>query len=54
MVKLQAAKPSRSDVTCVSSSITTTATQMEGGLPVIKLLQQGIDLHRTTTPVIGH
>ena len=54
MVKLQAAKPSRSNVACVSSSITTTATQMEGGLPVIKLLQQGIDLHLTTTTVIGN
>ena len=44
VVKLQAAKPSRSNA----------ATQMEGGLPVIKLLQQGIDLHLTTTPVTGH
>lgn len=54
VVKLQAAKPSHSNVARVSSSITTIATQMEGGLPVIKLLQQGIDLLLTTTPVTGH
>ena len=45
MVKLQVANPSRSNVAQVSSSMTTIATQMGGGLPVIKLLQQGIELH---------